>query len=95
MFFGPRVIGPRALPYFLDYNPEALGAPDTWDPTHFPVIACIAAGLRVMDVPVPYGHPMAQTQAEGTPEMILKRVRQLDELTQGTFKYARQLGLMK
>lgn len=92
---GPRLIGPKAMPYFLDYKGEWEYG-DNWDSIFVPVVQAIAAGLKVIGCEVDYIHPAEQTADEGTdPEMDLKRLVQLQTLVPAIYAESRKLGLLK
>ena len=91
VWFGPRVIGPRALPYFLDYKGE-YG--DKWESVQIPILRVRAAGLRIMGVTVDYTHPAEQTAAEtGDAEMDRKREAQIANIIPALQREAGILGL--
>ncbi len=93
MWSGVRVMNREALQYFLDYEGE-YG--NLWDQHFVPVIRAIAFGLEVLSVPVDYVHPPEQTAAEAAdPEMILKRLKQLDNLIPAIHMAALDLGMLK
>ncbi len=93
VWVGPRLIGPRAIRHFLDYNDDYGGK---WDSIFIPIIRAIAAGLKVAGCDVNYVHPAEQTAAEeADPNMDLKRLKQLDNLVPSFYMEARKLGLLK
>lgn len=93
VWIGPRLIGPRALPYFLDYKGE-YG--DKWDSIFIPIVRAIADGLIVIGKEVDYVHPPEQTaEEEKDPEMDLKRLGQLQNLVPAFYAEAKKLGLLK
>lgn len=92
MWSGVRVMSWHGLQYFLDYEGE-YG--NLWDQHFVPVMRAIAAGLEVLSVPVDYIHPPEQTAAEAAdPEMILKRLKQLDNLIPAIHLAALDLGML-
>jgi hypothetical protein len=94
-FCGVRGMNRNALPYFLDYDAKAAGAPDQWDGLHLPIMDVIVSGLRLTQIKVDYIHPPEQTEVEGTPRFLLKRAEQLGLLASTQFAYAKRLGLFK
>lgn len=93
VWVGPRLIGPRALPYFLDYKGE-YG--DKWDSIFIPIVRAIADGLKVVGCEVGYVHSPGQTaEEEKDPDMDLKRLGQLQSLVPSFYAEARKLGLLK
>lgn len=86
-FFGPRIFGRKALPYFLKTSQykgvrEQAGfaiQPESYsEALFFPLCTGLKDGLRVLDLPAPhYRHPEEQTLFEtGKPEFDRKRVQQ-------------------
>ncbi|MBI4085265.1 MAG: hypothetical protein HY432_02035 [Candidatus Liptonbacteria bacterium] len=93
VWIGPRLIGPNAIQYFLDYRGEHG---DRWDSIFVPIIRAIAAGLKVIGCETDYVHPAEQTAAEeAAPDMDLKRFHQLKNLVPGFYIEAKRLGLRK
>jgi hypothetical protein len=91
MWFGPRFFNATAGEYFLKYDDEYGGS---WDPTHVPVIRCLAAKLRVLSPAIDYIHPREQTLEErDSPVYTHKRVAQLCNLMTAVEKEAQRLGL--
>ncbi len=91
VWFGPRVIGPRALPFWLDYRGE-YG--DRWESVLIPILRAAAAGLRIVGEEVHYAHPPEQTAAEtGDGEMDRKRDAQFQTIVAAIQKEAAKLGL--
>lgn len=81
----------KALEYFLAYQGD-YG--DGWDCIFIPVLRAIAAGLKVIGVPVDYIHPPEQTQEEGTLMTVVKRVEQLQNLVPAIVAEAKKLGII-
>ena len=95
LFAGPSVIGPKAIPFFLDYRPEGE-AEDPCDTMHLPVLRAIAAGLKVVNVKSNYVHPQEMKKAEeGDVAMNEKRLRQLGEVLIPLTAEARRLGIAR
>ncbi len=93
VWIGPRLIGPNAMEFFLNYKGE-YG--DKWDSIFIPIVRAIAYGMKVVGVEVNYVHPPEQTAAEeADPGMDLKRLVQLDNLVPAIYTEARKLGLPK
>lgn len=93
MWFGPRFFNATAGKYFLEYDDKYGGA---WDPTHIPVLRCIAAGLRIVNPVVQYVHPPEQTQEEENSSLFSeKRAAQLGNLMQATREEAKILGIAR
>ncbi len=91
VWFGPRIIGPRALPFWLDYQGE-YG--DKWESVMIPILRAAAAGLRILGEEVHYVHPPEQTAAEvGDEEMDRKRDEQLESIVAALRQEAAKLGL--
>jgi len=91
LWFGPRVMGERAMPYFLNYQGE-YG--DRWDSIFIPVLRIIKDNLRVMSVVVDYAHPEEQTAKESNFNFLTKRLEQLTNLVPSMEQEARKLGLI-
>lgn len=98
LFFGPRLFGRSAYHFFTrwhEFQPDPLiDSQADMDPSgysdalFFPLVYALASKMRIVQVEVPYVHPMVQTAVEtGNEEMDQKRKRQremilneLDEL---------------
>ena len=91
MWSGPRLMNQAALRHFLDYQGE-YG--DLWDCIFIPVLRAMKAGLKVVSAPINYVHPPEQTSAEETPEMLKKRVIQLNNLVPAMVDEAKKIGLI-
>jgi hypothetical protein len=92
MWSGPRLMNSLAVLHFLAYVGE-YG--DKWDAIFIPVIRMIAHGLKVVSAPVNYVHPPEQTLAEGTADMVVKRVIQLHNLVPAMYDEAAKLGILR
>ena len=93
MWFGPRLFDQTAGKFFLEYDDVYGGS---WDPTHVPVLRCVAAGLRVATNPVNYIHPSEQTEEEEySADYTYKRALQLANLMGAFKKEAILLGLAR
>ena len=91
MWSGPRLMTQDALFYFSAYKGE-YG--DLWDSIFIPVLRVIAAGLKVISVPINYVHPPEQTFAEETAEMLVKRIKQLDNLVPAMLTEQKKLDVI-
>lgn len=88
---GTRLIAPTALNHFQGY---AGDYGDRWESIHVPVFRCLAAGLKVVGVPVDYHHPPAQTREEiGNMTFFQKRVDQIANDFSAFCQEAYKLGL--
>lgn len=91
LWFGPRIIGTRAVRHFTQYRGE-WG--DKWDSIFIPVAWALAAKLEVCTTVVDYVHPPEQTSVEASdPAMDRKRNEQLETLTNAMGHECRKLGL--
>ena len=79
VWFGPRILSSKAIPYFLHYE-GTYG--DRWDSIFVPLLRAKSAGLRLVGSAVEYRHPKEQTAQEqhDTGVGILKRIDQLHSL---------------
>lgn len=92
VWFGPRLIGPRGVPHFLDWSTPQTD--DKWMSIFGPLLTALAAGLKLASVRVGYVHPNEQTaEEEKDPDMDLKRLAQLNNLLPDIYNTARALGL--
>jgi len=93
VWFGPRTWKKEMSRYFLDYKGE-YG--DKWDSIFVPVVNAIFDGRKVISVDVDYIHPKKQTEAEEhNIKFYMKRVEQLDNLTNALYKHWKKLNLQK
>lgn len=88
-WFGPKIMGPRALRHFLAY-PGIYG--DEWESLLVPVLSCIKEGLTVASAQVSYMHPPEQTASERTFVMTMKRIEQLRQILPALGEAALRLG---
>jgi hypothetical protein len=93
MFHGPRFFNWKASRLFLESRPQLPGG-DTWGTTHYPVLHALSLGYTVRGIPLDYRHPVEQKIEEESALFYAKRVKQIVDLTDGTFMYAKELGLM-
>lgn len=92
IWFSPKVIGPGALPYFLNYQDEYGGQ---WDAGYIPMIRIIAAGLLVISVMTDYTNPLEQTLAEDDLQAVMRRRDQMNNILPSCIEEAKKLGLIR
>ncbi len=90
--WGPTVLSPKAIDYYLKYESQAG---DLWDGIHCPKLHIINDSMPWTIVPVDYQHPPEQTAAETGMELFLKRVRQVEQLVSAITREVDRLGMRK
>ena len=92
LFFGPIGFTRVLSEYFIEYEGR-YG--DTWDSIHIPKLRILASGIPYTQLYINYTHPHKQTAVEkGNPDLLLKRARQIYNLTWAYITEARRLNLI-
>lgn len=77
--FGPMMITPVTIPYFLEYSGDRYG--DKWDSILVPRLRIIKDRLKVSVLPVDFRNDKRMTHIEsGNTIMILKRLKQFNNI---------------
>lgn len=90
-WIGPRGMNQAGLAHFLAYGDEYGGK---WDGIFIPILRAVAAGLRVVSVPINFVYPKEQGEAENNPARMLKCLEQLNNLVPAIVAEAKKLGLI-
>lgn len=77
--FGPMILTPLVIPFFLDYSGVKYG--DMWDSILIPRLRIIKQGVKFSILPVNFQNDKRMTRVEtGNPNFILKRVQQFNNV---------------
>ena len=93
VFLGTRVVSSK-LAEFFEMERQGIPGDKSWGVTHYGMLDALAAGYKIVGIPINFVHPPEQKAAEDNPLIFMKRVVQTALLTAGSFLYAVQLGLM-
>jgi len=80
--FGVLAFKARVAKYFLEYDADEFGFPDTYDSYHIPPVLASQDGIGVVGVPVDFEYPSSQRELEeNNPAMRQNRIQQRSLMT--------------